>query len=328
VAQSSALKVGVYSHASDLGLLGRAAKERAHPHQLAIGEGEEEVATGVEVGGGYVAEVVLPWAMAAMHAGVVERGVVQLPHGLRVTASKLAQLEHSRILPDRLGRSNDDYQRDDPQCPGSAVPGRLTKAAQLGCGGSCRSRDLVVDDDVATLRRISTVKIRRARDGDVPSIADIHVRSWQAAYRGVLPDELLDSLSVSERERSWGALLSENEDRWLTLVAEHDGGDLAGFCSVATPSRDADADGLTAEVGAFYVDPGYWRQGAGSAMLVVALDELHERGWREVILWVLPENQAALAFYARFGFAVEEGVEKREERSGRPVIRLRAVVAD
>lgn len=59
-------------------------------------------------------------------------------------------------------------------------------------------------------------------------------------------------------------------------------------------------------------------------MLAAALSELGEKGRRDVILWVLPENHAALAFYERFGFEVEEGVEKREERSGRPVIRLRA----
>ena len=54
---------------------------------------------------------------------------------------------------------------------------------------------------------------------------------------------------------------------------------------------------------------------------------LDKRGWRDVVLWVLPENHAALAFYDRFGFVIEEGLEKREERSGRPVIRLRTRLA-
>jgi ribosomal protein S18 acetylase RimI-like enzyme len=168
------------------------------------------------------------------------------------------------------------------------------------------------------------VNVREAENADAPGIAAIHVRSWQAAYRGVLPDELLDGLSVSEREGSWRALLGEGEERLLALVAERSGGDLAGFCAVATPSRDGDADALTAEIGALYVDPGYWRQGAGRAMVAAALEELDRRGFRDVILWVLPENHAALAFYDRFGFEVEAGAEKREERSGRPVIRLRA----
>jgi ribosomal protein S18 acetylase RimI-like enzyme len=168
------------------------------------------------------------------------------------------------------------------------------------------------------------VKVRQARDADVPSIAEIHVRSWQAAYRDILPDELLGGLAVSERETSWRVLLRAPHGLWLTLVAEQDDGDLAGFCSVATPSHDADAAERTAEVGALYVDPSHWRQGAGGAMLKTALDELRTRRYRDVILWVLPENRVALAFYDRFGFRVEEGVEKREERSGRPVIRLRA----
>jgi ribosomal protein S18 acetylase RimI-like enzyme len=167
-------------------------------------------------------------------------------------------------------------------------------------------------------------EVREARNEDVLSIAEIHVRSWQAAYRGILPDELLDSLSISEHETSWRALLSTPDGLWLNLVAEQDGAGLAGFCSVATPSRDADASGRTAEIGALYVDPSHWRQGAGGALLSVTLEELGKRRYRDVILWVLPENRAALAFYDRFGFEVEEGVEKREERSGRPVIRLRA----
>jgi GrpB-like predicted nucleotidyltransferase (UPF0157 family)/RimJ/RimL family protein N-acetyltransferase len=167
------------------------------------------------------------------------------------------------------------------------------------------------------------MKVRAASGDDAHRIAEIHVRSWQAAYRGLLPDSLLDDLSVSERERSWDALLGDGGDRWLTLVAEGYRSDPVGFCSVATPSQDETAGETTAEIGALYVEPAHWREGAGSAMLEAALGELRALGWREVVLWVLPENQAALAFYDRFGFLVEPGVEKREERSGRPVIRLR-----
>lgn len=95
---------------------------------------------------------------------------------------------------------------------------------------------------------------------------------------------------------------------------------------MTTPSWDASASERLAEGGALYVDPGHWREGIGGALLRAALVELKENAWSEVVLWVLPENRRALDFYAHFGFRVEEGVEKREERSGRPVIRLRAPV--
>lgn len=174
---------------------------------------------------------------------------------------------------------------------------------------------------------MSSIKVRKADDGDVSGIAAIHVRSWQAAYRGILPEALLDGLSASEREESWRELLVGGEDRWLTLVAESTGGGLMGFCSAATPSRDEGVGDATAEIGAIYVDPAYWRQGAGSAMLSAAFEELRRQGRHDVVLWVLPENRSALAFYDSFGFEIEEGIEKREQRSGRRVIRLRAALA-
>lgn len=167
------------------------------------------------------------------------------------------------------------------------------------------------------------MKVRRADDGDIRRVAEIHVGSWQAAYRGILPDPLLDDLSVSEREQSWRALWAGRDDRELTLVAEDADGCVIGFCSVATPSRDEGVGDATAEIAALSVDPEHWREGTGSTILSTALGELGEQGCRDVVLWVLPENRVALAFYERFGFLVEPGIEKREERSGRPVIRLR-----
>lgn len=172
----------------------------------------------------------------------------------------------------------------------------------------------------------SGIGVRGARCGDARGLAEVHIRSWQAAYRGILPDSLLDGLSVSGRERSWSALLAGGGERELILVAELPGGGLAGFCAAATPSREQGGGEATAEIGALYVDPDHWREEVGGALLEAALAELGEQGWCEAVLWVLPENRSALAFYGRFGFVVEPGVEKTEERSGRTVIRLRAAV--
>jgi ribosomal protein S18 acetylase RimI-like enzyme len=171
--------------------------------------------------------------------------------------------------------------------------------------------------------RVNTLEIREATVGDAPQMAILHIRSWQQAYRGVLPDELLDGLSVGERESSWRTLIEDDQERWLTLVSEDTGSDLIGLCSMSLPSHDSDAAAKTAEIGALYVDPDHWRRGVGTALLNAALKHLGAHDWREVVLWVLPENRPALSFYESFGFAVDPGIEKLEERSGRPVIRLR-----
>ena len=43
------------------------------------------------------------------------------------------------------------------------------------------------------------VRVQRATLDDVPDVARIHVRSWQRAYRGQMPDSVLDSLDVEQR---------------------------------------------------------------------------------------------------------------------------------
>jgi len=42
--------------------------------------------------------------------------------------------------------------------------------------------------------------IRPATPEDARAIAEVHVASWRYAYRGLLPDDVLDRLSVEERE--------------------------------------------------------------------------------------------------------------------------------
>lgn len=169
---------------------------------------------------------------------------------------------------------------------------------------------------------MSATNVRRASPEDAAAIAGIHVRSWQVAYRGLVPDAVLDGLSVQQREAVWRQLLSGGGEPTFTLVAER-GCDVAGFCSVAAPSRDDDARDRTCEVAAVYVEPDAWRTGIGRALLNTALHEVRGDGWNEATLWVLAENDAARAFYDSFGFTLD-GAAKRRERTGQPEVRLRA----
>lgn len=164
------------------------------------------------------------------------------------------------------------------------------------------------------------MRVRRAAPDDAAAIAGIHVRSWQKAYRGLIPDEVLDGLSVPERADMWRAAASEDPGHGALFVAERDGG-LVGFCAVAEPSRDEDQVEEVAEIGALYVDPPAWRSGAGKALMEATLAHVQNR-WPAVTLWVLEGNRPALEFYAAFGFA-DDGGRKQYGPSGTIGIRLR-----
>ena len=168
--------------------------------------------------------------------------------------------------------------------------------------------------------------IRRAQTSDARGIAEAQVASWQAAYRALLPDDLLDTLSVSGFENRWRLRLTFEDSR-QTLVYERDGR-ILGFVAFG-PCRDEDIQALhVGEIYAIYLRPTHWRQGYGSALMRAALQALREGGYAQVTLWVLRNNQPARRFYEAAGFradgAVKEerrdaDVQVREVRYRRPI---------
>jgi GNAT superfamily N-acetyltransferase len=163
------------------------------------------------------------------------------------------------------------------------------------------------------------VQVRKGRPDDADAIARVHVASWRAAYRRVMPDAVLDRLDEAARAGTWRRALADPE--WPVLVLDLDGR-VEGFCHVA-PSRDPRVDrARTAEITAIYIDPSFWRRGHGRALCRRALEEAVRLGRSEVTLWVLEKNQSARRFYEALGFA-EDGGAKVEPESGLREVRYR-----
>jgi len=166
------------------------------------------------------------------------------------------------------------------------------------------------------------LEVRRAVPDDAAPIGCVHVRAWQVAYRGLMSDEVLNGLSVEQREKMWQHVLAGEESPTVYVAVEDAA--VVGFCAVATPSRDEDAELDVAEIVAIYVDPDVWRAGVGRALMDAALADLRAKRWRWVTLWVLAENHPAREFYARFGFE-PDGAEMTHE-SDEKEVRLRGRV--
>jgi ribosomal protein S18 acetylase RimI-like enzyme len=142
-------------------------------------------------------------------------------------------------------------------------------------------------------------EVRAAVSSDASAIAAVHVASWQAAYRGIVPDSYLDALEPGVSEAQWSANFADNEASLFVASAQ---GSVIGFCS-SVASRDDDLGPEVGEITAIYVAPEYWRSGAGRALLDVVLPDLSRRGFSAVSLWVFEENLRACQFYEALGFA-------------------------
>lgn len=157
------------------------------------------------------------------------------------------------------------------------------------------------------------VELREARRGDERAVAELHVRSWQEAYRGLMPAEFLAALDP--RERAGRYRFEGGEGRPTTVLAEgrtlegktsereafEEGEALLGFVTFGA-SRDGDARGL-GEVYALYVDPDRLRGGVGRRLMGEARRRLNGLGFSEAILWVLQGNDRARDFYEGEGWA-------------------------
>jgi ribosomal protein S18 acetylase RimI-like enzyme len=154
---------------------------------------------------------------------------------------------------------------------------------------------------------------------DLNELARLHVRSWQAAYAGIVPDAWLASLSVERREHGWRQVLAEGRSE--LLVAKH-GESMLGFASYGG-SRDAGAAPATGELWALYVAPPSWRGGTGSALWLAARARLVQLGHVAATLWVLADNARAIRFYESHGFAVEAGSAKEFDLGGARLAEVR-----
>jgi hypothetical protein len=64
------------------------------------------------------------------------------------------------------------------------------------------------------------VELRDATPADAHAIANVLVQSWRAAYRGLLPDDVLAGLSIPDREQFWSDALTARAPHTRT-VGDH-----------------------------------------------------------------------------------------------------------
>ena len=151
------------------------------------------------------------------------------------------------------------------------------------------------------------MEIRAARPDDALGVAQVHVRSWQAAYKGLLPTDYLDSLRAEDRASRYD-FSATDPTAPFTLVAVEDGL-IRGFATIG-----ASPDSPTLKTGklmALYVDPDVWRKGVGRVLIDRARGELHRRGFADAVLWVLDGNIRAEAFYEHDGW-IRGGIRRRQ----------------
>ncbi|MDN3021906.1 GNAT family N-acetyltransferase [Streptomyces sp. S.PB5] len=166
--------------------------------------------------------------------------------------------------------------------------------------------------------------VREMTLGDCDRVAEIRVRGWQTAYRGLMPQAHLDAMDVAEETEGRRTRFEQAGTGVLNLVAERDGEVLGWACH--GPYRDGERPTTDAELYALYVHPASYGAGAGHLLLQESIRRCTAAGHPRMLLWVLKGNTRARAFYERAGFR-PDGAEEPFEVDGVPVPEVRYVRA-
>lgn len=148
------------------------------------------------------------------------------------------------------------------------------------------------------------MNIRPALPADAAAIARVHVESWRTSYRGIVPDEVLEGLSVERRIQQWAEAITQPAWRHtLILVAEESPlgdqpGKIVGFASSGA-ERESDPV-YRGELYAIYLLESAQRRGVGRALVAASAGHLVDSGLNSMLVWVFRDNPAR-RFYERLG---------------------------
>src|SRR5215213_2342914 len=139
------------------------------------------------------------------------------------------------------------------------------------------------------------LQVRPARRDDADDVAQAHVQGWRVGYRGLFPDEYLDSPEFEshrvERWRLWAWQDFERSELYVAVLDDR----VVGFAHIG-PERQQPicdqtgtdaivaADGPVGEVYGFYLHPDAWGSGAAAVLMARSVERLSELEYTQAVL--------------------------------------------
>lgn len=125
---------------------------------------------------------------------------------------------------------------------------------------------------------------------DRHAISRIYEESWKSAYKDIIPQSFLESISDDQ----WIPDLDKKGRNTLVMI-END-----TFIGTASYGKSGFSDfDSYGEIVSIYFLPQYTGKGYGKQLMAAVVEELVKLGYCDIFLWVLEENDRARKFYIK-----------------------------
>ncbi|BDT88345.1 GNAT family N-acetyltransferase [Nocardia cyriacigeorgica] len=123
-------------------------------------------------------------------------------------------------------------------------------------------------------------------------LAECHIVCWREAYRGLVPDHVLDAFDIGQRTDIWTRRLNEYPGRTTVAIADNT---VIGFITLGPSVYRPVVTPL--ELNALYVRSPWYGSGVADDLVQTTLNPDIPCS-----LWVFEQNPRAIAFYRKYGF--------------------------
>jgi GNAT superfamily N-acetyltransferase len=170
------------------------------------------------------------------------------------------------------------------------------------------------------------VSVRPARPADAPAIARVQTVTWRAAYRTVLPAEVLDSWDETAAADAWRAAITAppTPGHGVLVAVEQDA--VVGFAASGPAELSAGEQpspaGPSSEVATLLVEPRWGRRGHGSRLLAAVADLARANGTARLQVWLPEQDAVSAGFFESAGWA-RDGWVRTLDTGGAPLREVR-----
>lgn len=163
---------------------------------------------------------------------------------------------------------------------------------------------------------MKNIDIRRATIADCHYLSLLKREIWETTYRGIYPDEKLDSYDyIKNEEKFKNFVLDQNRELYVAV----DNDILIGYIEFGIPFRPF--MNYTQEIGLFYIKKDYQKCGLGRRLFNLAVNYIKNTGADKFFISCHKYNFNAQKFYEKMGGTIVH-IDKDSENNNIPQVKF------
>lgn len=139
--------------------------------------------------------------------------------------------------------------------------------------------------------------VRNIEEKDIPSVVDIQIDGWKSAYKGIVDNNILNSMNRNERIEK-----RKNDYKQNGFIVAELNNQIVGFCGYIDSNKfTPNISNIDCELLALYVKPNLKYNGIGTRLFQFVKNDFKSKNKTKMILWCLKDNEPSKKFYAKMG---------------------------